>query len=112
MFIRSLTDDDKYTYIRIYLYIYLYFFLIRVVYLELFQDFQWKQVGALTEDNNKYSEYISVLMDNLPEEMNVESVKLKQGDVIKEVSYAIVYYSIVKVHCNIFFISVRTFCLI
>ncbi|KAK3874047.1 hypothetical protein Pcinc_020983 [Petrolisthes cinctipes] len=55
-----------------------------VVYMELFQHFNWKQVGALTEDTNKYSEYITVLMDNLPDEMKVESVKLKQGDVIKE----------------------------
>lgn len=37
----------------------------RYVYQELFKYFNWKQVAALTEDGQKYTEYISLMQDDL-----------------------------------------------
>lgn len=35
----------------------------RFVYLQLFQNLGWEQVAALTEDGQKYTEYISQMQD-------------------------------------------------
>ncbi|CAG9862835.1 unnamed protein product [Phyllotreta striolata] len=35
------------------------------VYLSLFTEFRWKRVAALTEDGQKYTEYISLMSDDL-----------------------------------------------
>ena len=35
----------------------------RFVYLQLFQKLGWEQVAALTEDGQKYTEYISQMQD-------------------------------------------------
>jgi hypothetical protein len=35
----------------------------RFVYLQLFQQLRWEQVAALTEDGQKYTEYISQMQD-------------------------------------------------
>jgi hypothetical protein len=37
----------------------------RFVYLQLFQQLGWEQVAALTEDGQKYTEYISHMQDLL-----------------------------------------------
>jgi hypothetical protein len=37
----------------------------RFVYLQLFQKLGWEQVAALTEDGQKYTEYISHMQDLL-----------------------------------------------
>lgn len=45
------------------------------VYLELFKLFEWKQVATLTEDCNKYSEYLTLLHNMLPKNMSLENRK-------------------------------------
>ncbi|KAJ8884221.1 hypothetical protein PR048_016078 [Dryococelus australis] len=46
------------------------------VYLQLLQKFQWRQVAALTEDGQKYTEYISDLQDLL-EKHNISVLNRK-----------------------------------
>ena len=58
----------------------------RTVYKKLFQKLDWKQVGALTEDSNKYSEYLSDLLYNVTDGLKVTNVKMKTSDNIVEVS--------------------------
>ncbi|XP_050310160.1 retinal guanylyl cyclase 2-like isoform X2 [Anthonomus grandis grandis] len=47
------------------------------VYLELFKRFKWKRVAALTEDGQKYTEYIS-LMQNALEQNNIAIIANKK----------------------------------
>ncbi|KAK8378937.1 hypothetical protein O3P69_009579 [Scylla paramamosain] len=54
------------------------------VYKKLFQQLQWKQVGALTEDSNKYSEYLSDLLYNVTDKLKVTNVKMKTSGDIEE----------------------------
>ncbi|KAG0710468.1 Insulin-like peptide receptor [Chionoecetes opilio] len=56
------------------------------VYKKLFEQLQWKQVGALTEDSNKYSEYLSDLLYNVTDGVKVTNVKMKTSDNVVEVS--------------------------
>lgn len=43
-------------------------------------------MGALTEDSNKYSEYLSDLLYNVTDGLKVTSIKMKTSDSIVEVS--------------------------
>lgn len=54
------------------------------VYKRLFQQLQWRQAGALTEDSNKYSEYLSDLLSNVTDGLKVTNVKMKASDNIVE----------------------------
>ncbi|KAJ8916169.1 hypothetical protein NQ315_016308 [Exocentrus adspersus] len=47
------------------------------VYLKLFQRFGWKRVAALTEDGQKYTEYISLMQDDL-EKNNIKFIANKK----------------------------------
>ncbi|KAL7648141.1 UNVERIFIED_CONTAM: hypothetical protein RMT77_000042 [Armadillidium vulgare] len=40
----------------------------RHVYLQLFKVLKWRRLASLTEDGNKYSEYLTLLQDNLQSE--------------------------------------------
>ncbi|XP_068222552.1 uncharacterized protein [Palaemon carinicauda] len=45
------------------------------VYLELFKLFGWHQVASLAEDCNKYSEYLTLLHNMLPKDINLENFR-------------------------------------
>lgn len=64
------------------------------MYKKLFKQLQWKQVGALTEDSNKYSEYLSDLLYNVTDKLKVTNVKMKTSGDIEEVSILRTYFHI------------------
>lgn len=49
------------------------------VYSELFKLFGWKQVASLTEDCNKYSEYLTLLQNMLPKGVNLVNRKFPRA---------------------------------
>ncbi|XP_047475227.1 atrial natriuretic peptide receptor 2-like isoform X2 [Penaeus chinensis] len=49
------------------------------VYSELFKVFEWKQVASLTEDCNKYSEYLTLLQNMLPKGVNLVNRKFPRA---------------------------------
>lgn len=51
----------------------------RFVYSELFKLFGWKQVASLTEDCNKYSEYLTLLQNMLPKGVNLVNRKFPRA---------------------------------
>lgn len=66
---------------------------LRHVYLKLFEALQWKRVAALTEDGQKYSEYISHLQDLLHLHgitlTNRKFPREREKDAMTNVSYSV-----------------------
>lgn len=69
------------------------------VYLYLFKYFGWKRVAALTEDGQKYTEYISLMQDDL-EKNNIKFIANKKFPRERETE-AMTRVSRRKVFCNI-----------
>lgn len=72
------------------------FILCRPVYLQLLQKLNWKRLAALTEDGQKYTEYVAKLQDLLTSKnftfvMNRKFPPDRDKDAMRSVSFHILY---------------------
>lgn len=71
----------------------------RHVYLQLLKTLRWNRVASLTEDGQKYTEYISYMQDMLRDNgiefvANVKFPRQREADVMKKVSFTLFNFTL------------------